>query len=208
MIKKGLFAVALLALLAVTVQAGDLAENPLKVDSSTITTDPNQSGDPQYMPKGWPSKETIWWPYEICYKELEICQIPIKIEIGMYAELKECDKKKIVLKQVPCQSIGKKTSDFPCYKGCTDIELRSNFDMVLGTVLYRQQVGGQYIVDADKWKAYYTTKYRDPGNIIPGLVDWQKTEICVDAWSADLYYAAVGLEVQIGEVAVTVKPKT
>lgn len=215
MIKKGLFAVVLLAMVAFTVQAGDLAptNGKLKVDSSTIdTTDTN---DVQYM-SSWPSTEKIWWPYTICYEELEICQIPIKMEIGMYAELENCApgifQKKIVLKQVACTTITKSngfagtSADFPCYKGCTDIRLRANFNMKLGTVLYKQQVNGQYIVN--NWRAYYTTKYRTPGDVIPGLMDWQSTELCVDAWQASLYYATVGTEVQVGEVAVTVKPST
>jgi len=212
MIKKGLFAVVLLAMVAFTVQAGDLApiDGKLKVDSSTIDT--KDANDVQYMPKGWPSNEKIWWPYEICYKTLEICQLPIKMEIGMYAELVNCATSKIVLKQVPCSLIGKGAGDFPCYQGCTDITLRSNFDMKLGTMLYKQKVNNQFIISStfgvDNWKAYYTTKYRTPGDVIPGLSGDQKTEICVDAWKANLYYAAAGLEVQIGEVAVTVKPNT
>jgi len=204
MIKKVLFAVVLLAMVAFTVQAGDLApaNGKLKVDSSTIDT--KDANDVQYMPKGWPSNEKIWWPYTICYKELEVCQIPIKIEIGMYAELVNCASQKIVLKQVPCSDIGKGSGDFPCYHACIDITMKSNFTMKLGTVLYKQQVNGQYIVN--DWKAYYTTKWRTPGDVIPGLMGDQKTELCVDAWKANLYYAEVGTEVQIGEVAVTVKP--
>lgn len=220
MIKKSIFALALLAILAMTVHAGDLAQNPLKVDSSTISkVDPNKL---QYMPKGWPSKEnlTFWWPYEMCwtYKPLEICQIPIYMEVGMYAEMDACDKAKIVLKQVPCDSVtiistGKKATEFPCYNGCTDISLRGNFTMKLGTVLYKFETSvgsGKYVIDGNKWQARYTSKYVPAqvpaGDIIPGDGAFHKTEICVDAWGADIFWQTVGTEVAVGEVAVTVKP--
>jgi len=230
MIKKGIFAVALLAMLAVTVNAGDLApkDGILKVDSSTITKDANYANVPsaQYMP-GWPSNVNLsfWWPYtiNICYKPLEVCQIPVYMEIGMYAEMQNCATTKIVLKQVPCSAIGHDKDknafgqiidNFPCYSGCTDISLRGNFDMQLGTVLYKFAVTGKpgvYVIDDGKWSARYTTKYGTPGNIIAGDGAFHKTELCVDAWSADIFYQSApaplpGSQVQVGEVAVTVMP--
>jgi hypothetical protein len=220
MIKKGIFAVALLAMLAVTVNAGDLAKNPLKVDSTSGTKDPNNI---QYMPGGWGGefKQTFWWPYtiNICYKPLEICQIPVYMEIGMYAEMLNCSTTKIVLKQVACTSLDATAQakfglagaagSFPCYTGCTDIQLRGNFNMQLGTVLYKTSVVGKpgvYVIDDGKWQARYTTKYQTPGDVITGDGAYHKTEICVDAWSADIFYQTVGTQVQVGEVAVTVMP--
>ncbi len=108
MVKKSLIAIALLAFLATTVQAGNLAENPWKFDDH--------------------------WPWT--YTALEICQIPIYMHIGQYVELIDCGKKKITLVQVPCADIGK-AGKFPCYKGETTFQIRANFEVQLGQKLYK-----------------------------------------------------------------------
>jgi len=221
MIKKGLFAVALLAVLAMTVSAGDLAKNPIKVDSSTAK-DPNLV---TYMPDGrWPGKPVIYWPYEICYKPLELCQIPVYMEVGAYAEFKDCGSDrdtKIVMKQVDCATLvpqpqkrDSRESLFPCYTGCDDIEVRANFPAKLGTVLYRMadKTTGNFAIEVDsllgpKWRAYFTTKYRDPGNLIPASGTYQKTQVCIDAWSADIFAVTIGEQIQVGEVAITIVPQ-
>jgi hypothetical protein len=169
MVKKCLIAIALLAFLTTTVQAGDEAENPWKFDDH--------------------------WPW--VYLELEICQIPVYMDVGMYVDMKDCGKKKIVLKQITCPD-GKK---FPCYTGCTAFEIRANFEVKLGTKLYK-------IGDVIKnWSAkivlddLVTEDY-----IIPGDGNYHKRNICVDAWEAQIWKAAPGDQVLVGEVAITVKP--
>jgi len=215
MTKKVLFAVALLAFVAVTVQASELALNPIKVDSMTAK-DPNLV---TYMPGGtWPSKPVIYWPYEICYKPLELCQIPVYMEVGAYAEFKDCGSSrdtKIVLKQVDCKTLipdpkkDPKENLWPCYTGCDDIEVRANFPAKLGTILFKMADAktGKFAIDGDKWRAYFTTKYRDPGNLIPASGDWQKTQVCIDAWSADIFAVTIGEQIQVGEVGITIVPQ-
>jgi hypothetical protein len=173
MVKKSLIAIALMGFLATTVMAGDLAQNPWKFDDE------------------WP-KEVI-----IIYEELEICQIPIYMDVGMYVELKDCDKKEIVLVQVPCGDIGKGGGDFPCYHDCVDVELRANFDVQLGLKLYK--IGT--VIDGDKWTAYFSG-----ADTITGDGNYHTVTICVDAWSANIYSVSPGDKVLVGEVAVTVMP--
>ena len=166
MVKKSLIAIALLAFLTTMVQAGDLAENPWKFDDH--------------------------WPW--VYQELEICQIPVYMDIGMYVELKDCGKKKIVLKQVSCDTIGKGAGDFPCYYGCTSFEIRANFEVKMGTKLYKI---GPVI---DSWSASLDN------DIVPGDGNYYTRNVCVSAWKAKIWSASPGDEVLVGEVAITVKP--
>jgi hypothetical protein len=172
MVKKSLITIALMSFLATTVMAGDLAQNPWKFDDD------------------WP-KEVI-----IIYEELEICQIPIYIEVGMYVELIDCDDAEIKLVQVPCADIGKDPDDFPCYHDCVDVEMRANFDVQLGLKLYPPV--GDII---DEWEAYF-----QGADTIVGDGTTQTITICVDAWSANIYNHAPGDKVYVGEVAVTVMP--
>ena len=166
MVKKCLIAIALLAFLTTTVQAGDDAENPWKFDDH--------------------------WPW--VYLELEICQIPVYMDVGMYVDLKDCGKKSIVLKQVSCDTIGKGSGDFPCYKGCTTVQIRANFEVKLGTKLYK-------IGDVNKdWAVTLST------DIVPGDGNYHDSEECVTAWKAQIWKAAPGDKVLVGEVAITVKP--
>ncbi|MBN2182154.1 MAG: hypothetical protein JW715_09590 [Sedimentisphaerales bacterium] len=165
MVKKSLITIALLAFLATTVQAGDLAENPWKFDDD--------------------------WPWT--YTALEICQIPVYMEIGMYVELIDCGKKKVTLKQVNCDDVGK-SGKFPCYYGCTTFEMRANFEVKLGLVKYKI---GDVIKD---WSAELST------DIIPGDGNKHSVELCVTAWSAQIWNASPGSSELVGEIAITVKP--
>lgn len=179
MLRKSLFAIAVLAFMVTTVQAGDTAENPIKFD------------------EGWPGELVpAYWVYE----EFELCQIPVYLKVGHFVELENCNKKKIVMEQVPCGDIGK-PGQFPCYLGCTNIKVRANFEVKLGTILYKKGdvIEGGFF--GDKWEAYY-----DGTDVIPAGGAWTTTTLCVKAWSADIFYADPGSETLVGEVAVTVKP--
>jgi hypothetical protein len=181
MMKKSLIAIALMAFLATTVQAGDAAQNPWKFDDPT----------------------EVYWPWE--YKALEICQVPVYMEVGMYVEMTNCtgrNSAKIELKQVTCDDLKSTPIDeprggfgFPCYFDCTNISIRANFDVKLGYKLYK--IGNVL----DGWDAYY-----DGIDVIPGDGATHTTSLCVGAWSADIFNHAPGDEVLVGEVAVTVKP--
>jgi hypothetical protein len=168
MVKKSLIAIALLALLATTVQAGDSAANPRKFDDH--------------------------WPWT--YTALEICQIPVYMDVGWFVQLVDCNKKEIILKQVTCDSIGKDPAkDFPCYYGCVKFKLYANFEVKLGTVLYKDPIG---IIDA--WEATLDN------DIVPGDGNQYEREVCIKAWKAKIWKAAPGDKVLVGEVAITVKP--
>ncbi|MCJ7693197.1 MAG: hypothetical protein MUO22_07260 [Sedimentisphaerales bacterium] len=200
--RRTLIAIAVMVSLATAAQAG-LGEyyfpigdhNGIKVDGS----------------------ETVRWPTE--FKDLTVCTIPIKLELGMYVEVRwprdtdpidfndiviesepndvEVDKDqntKIVLQQVLCNDIGRESSDWPCYFDCVDINIRANFQVKLGTELVK--TGGVI----DQWEAYF-----DGTNIVTGSGKYETVTVCVKSWKARLSDAPAG-EMEVGKLLITVMP--
>jgi uncharacterized protein involved in high-affinity Fe2+ transport len=179
MIKRTLIAIAVVALLATSAHAAlDIHYLPFG-DHHAVKVD---------------GSENVRWPYE--YKALVVCNIPIKMHVGMYVQVQDCKKKKIVLKQVNCSDIGKGDGDYPCYLGCVEFNVRANFDVKLGSSLHK---AGDVIAD---WSAYY-----DGGDTVAGDGDYHGVKLCVKAWKTAIYKAAPGDEVAVGSVDVTVKPQ-
>lgn len=105
MVKKCLLAIAVVALLAATVQAG----NPMKFEGT--------------------------WPWTKTYESIGICTLPVILEVGHYVQVKDCgaDWFQIKLEQVVCDTMGKNNADdFPCYIGCLDFQARANFVATFG----------------------------------------------------------------------------
>ncbi len=179
MVKRTLIAIALVACLASTAPGDYDVEyfGPIILDTG-VRID---------------GKEEVRWPY--VYDVLTVCTIPIKIHVGMFVQVKDCDKINILLEQVSCGDIGKDTRDYPCYLGCVEFDVRANFYMRLDSSLHK---------DSDvigEWSAYY-----DGGNTIPGDGDWYSIKLCVKAWKTRIYKAAPGDEVSVGSIDITVMP--
>jgi hypothetical protein len=185
MLKRTLIAVAVVALLATSAQALGPDPHTGKLDKHTgIKVDP--------------IKMDVLWPFE--YKALDLCVIPVKMKIGLFVQIEECHKRKIVLQQVECGDIGKNTQgDWPCYKGCEDIKVRANFDAQLG--LKKEKVGPVL----DKWEAWF-----EGGSTVAATTGWNTLTVCVKAWRAKLYEVAASAAaddlLDVGTVTVTVKP--
>jgi hypothetical protein len=179
MVKRTLIAIALVAFLASTAPAGYSVHyfGPIDNDKG-VKVD---------------GHEKVFWPYE--YKEIDICDIPVKMEIGGYVEIDDCTKRKIILKQVDCAEIGKGGGDFPCYLDCETIKIRANFDAKLGTRLVKDSPV------IEKWEGFY-----DGGDVVPGDGAWHNMKVCLKMWKAKLWDGTVGDEVQIGTLYVTAKP--
>jgi hypothetical protein len=187
MLKRTLIAVAVVALLATSVHAYGPDPHTGKQGNNTGI-------------KITPMKMDLFWPF-VEYQALDLCVIPVKMEIGVFVQIEECHKRKIILKQVECGEIGKNTQgDWPCYHGCDTIKVRSNFDVKLG--LKKAKVGPVL----DKWEANFTD-----GNTVDAGAGWVSHEICVKAWKAKIYEMDLegkgpGSTVDVGTVTVTVKP--
>ncbi|MHC4203887.1 MAG: hypothetical protein ACYSTT_04505 [Planctomycetota bacterium] len=184
MIKRTLIAIAVVALLVTSVHAA--IEDPYYFsgpdDHKAIKVDGSD-------------KPTIRWPYKIVYDELVVCNIPIKMKVGMFVQVKDCKDKKIILEQVNCADIGKGADEYPCYHGCVEFDVRANFEVKMGSALHKD---GDAIKE---WEAYY-----DGGDVVPGDGDWHPVKLCVIAWKTTIYKVAPGDEVTVGSVDVTVKP--
>ncbi|MDT8302890.1 MAG: hypothetical protein RQ760_15520 [Sedimentisphaerales bacterium] len=167
MVKKSIFALAVVALLVSVVQA----------DNPSIKRD----GD---------------WPWT--YKAIDLCKMPVYMDVGHYVQLKECNKRELKLKQVDCESIGKGSGDFPCYDGCEEIEVRANFPAIFGANL-----SNKHAVIKD-----ISTYWKDDINQISGSTGgWEKLEICVKAWKTAIWKASSpDNKLKVADLTITVKP--
>jgi len=139
------------------------------------------------------------WPWT--YKALDLCKMPVYMDVGHYVELEDCDKKEIVLVQVDCEEIGKGSGDFPCYTDCEKIKVRANFPAVFGANL--DKGAGEVALLTDT-SVYWTGDV----NTIPGDGEWYELEICIDAWKTELWKSgSPGDKIKVGELTITVKPR-
>jgi hypothetical protein len=166
MVKRSLIAIAVVALLATTVQAG-------------------------YSPN---LKYDDHWPYE--YVAVDLCTIPVYMDVGLYVQIKDCDKRKIELKQVDCAEIDRESKDFPCYLDCEEFEIRANFEVKLGVKKAKADP-----TNLKDWDAYY-----DGEDTVPGDGNYYKRKVCVKAWKTEIWKSSPGDKVKVGEVTITVKP--
>jgi hypothetical protein len=184
MVKRTLIAIAVVALLATSVQAfgpvphigtgGDYngKHNSIKVDIQKIE---------------------LGWPVE--YKALALCVIPVKMSVGYFVQVEKCTERKIKLVQVECKDIDKGAGDWPCYLDCEDVKVRANFEAKLGLDKTKTS---DVIKD---WAAYF-----DGGDTISASGGYETVTVCVKAWKARLYKETPGMEINVGTVTLTVKP--
>lgn len=165
MVKRTLIAVAVVALLATTVHA---VTNPYKQDDS------------------WPGT----WVFNA--DKIDLCVIPVYMDVGIYVQVKECEKREIILKQVDCPS----GREFPCYKDCDDVQVRSNYPVKLS--LAKSTIGNVI----DKWEAYFDgTNEVGPGG------GWETVKVCVEAWKTQIWNNQPGDKIKVGELVLRVEPK-
>lgn len=192
MVKKSIFAIAMLGMLATVTLAQDQTQVPgqFKIDG------------------GWPKTIVVTWT------PIEICRIKVYLKVGYFIEIDKCADLKINMVQVNCPSGATPPQTFPCYKGCVTIKVRSNFEAQLGLVKY---IIGNIINDNgntnpadDKWKAYFRADSTDTTQsstwIIAGDGNFHSVDVCVEAWDANIFNGVPGQNVLVGEVAITAIP--
>lgn len=136
------------------------------------------------------------WPWT--YKAIDLCTMPVYMDIGHFVQLKECNKRELKVKQVDCSSIGKGSGDFPCYDGCEEFEVRANFPAIFGGS-FSDQSGGVV-----KEKSVY---WKDDVNQINGGGDWEKLTVCMKFWKTEIWKASgPDDKTKIGELTINVKP--
>jgi len=177
MVKKSIIALALICMLATVSFAQDgtqySSDNALKIDGL------------------WPAQVTIK------YSTLEICRFKVYIKVGMFIQIENCQYKKIVLEQVNCPG----GQSFPCYKGCTQIKVRSNFEAKL--TLQKYKIGNVI----DQWKVYFWDGSSSSNDYITTPDgNYHAIDVCVEAWDTNIYNAGPNTEVLAGEIAILAVP--
>jgi hypothetical protein len=175
MLKKCLFAIAVVAFLAVTVQAGD------------PVYDGAYKGDP--------------WPME--YKPVNVCTIPVYMEVGWWVEIEDCQDLEIMLEQVSCSELTMKaTADWPCYRGCEKLKVRTNFEAELEAELDNRAA----LIDGYD-EGWDKSGWDDRVVVGPTGVYWEELEVCVELWSTDLWEEpATSAKKKVGDLKIKVKP--
>ena len=124
------------------------------------------------------------WPpvYELPDK----CAIPVMMDVGMYVEILDCCSLSIKLKQVASET----------YEGCTEIRIRSNFDVELGCEIESTgRVPGDYSCFIDDPKVPMTLSE----NVAV-------RDVCVKVEKVRIAYAQPGCNIHVANVTITVKP--
>ena len=181
MVKKIIFTILVVAFLTASVQAVDPGKYKQKYDG--------------------------YWPFEYIF--VEVCSIPILIDVGYFVQLEKCGDYKIKLKQVPCGDIGKSaTKDFPCYDDCTSIKVRANFEVKMG--------GDVDETNSPSWwkSGDNDVYYGDCGegcapDIVPSDGNWHEKKVCVKAWDIKIWNASNAQgenEYHVADLLITVKP--
>jgi hypothetical protein len=141
-------------------------------------------------------KRDFDWPFT--YKAIDLCKMPVYMDIGHFVQMKECNKRELVMSQVDCESIGKGGGDFPCYDGCEEFEVRANFPAVFGGNLSNKSAVFKEV------EVYW----KDGDNQINGSTgDWEKLTVCVKAWKTEIWKASEAKKKQkVADLTITVKP--
>ena len=123
----------------------------------------------------------------ILFTPQKMCVIPVKIDIGMYVEILDIRNLSIKLKQI----------GFEEFEGCTEIQIRNNFDLELGCrIKSTGMVPGEYSCWID-----------DPKVPLVLSNDVSVRKVCVKAEKVKVLYAAPGLDVHVADVTVTIIPE-
>ena len=120
------------------------------------------------------------------YLPSDACVIPVTMDVGMYVEILDVSSYSIKLQQV----------EFGTFEGCTDIRIKSNFDLELACkVKPTGRVPGDYSCWIDNPKV--------PLDLSENVT---VRKVCVKAEKVKILYAAPGLDVHVADVTITVMP--
>jgi hypothetical protein len=123
----------------------------------------------------------------ILYSPQKRCVIPVVMDIGMYVEVLDIRNLSIKLKQV----------EFDTFEGCTEIQIRNNFDLELGCkVKPTGIVPGEYSCSIDNPKV--------PLDLSENVAI---RKVCVKAEKVKILYTPPGLDVHVADVMVTIVPE-
>jgi len=122
------------------------------------------------------------------YAPERVCSIPVVMDVGMYVEILNLKDLSIKLKQV----------EFETYEGCTEIEIKSNFDLeILCDIKPTGKVAGDFSCWIDNPHVRFNLSERP-----------EVRNVCVRAEKVQILYNAPGLDVHVADVTITVMPES
>jgi hypothetical protein len=134
------------------------------------------------------------------YEPIDICKFPVYMDVGHFIQLKECHKRKIELKQVDCEEIGKDSDDFPCYKGSDVIEVRANFPAIFSASINKNCDDGDLLQEVNLY-------WENGVNTIKGCTGgWEKLKLCLEVCNVDYNNMPAPGTIEVGEITIQVKP--
>jgi len=124
------------------------------------------------------------WPCQ--FISVEIASIPVVMDVGYWVKIKDQDKLRIKLIQ--------DESDIHKFKGCTDMVVESNFNLVLSCSISKTgAIDGNYTCSVD------------PTNLNAGS---STVKVCATLTNANLIGQPAGTkDVQVATVKIKVKPQ-
>jgi len=134
------------------------------------------------------------------YKPIDLCKFPVTMKVGHFVQLKECYKRKIELKQVDCEEIGKDHTSFPCYKGSDVIEVRANFPAIFSATINKNCDDGDLLQEVNLYWA-------NGVNTIKGCTGgWEKLKLCLEVSDVDHNNMPAPGTIEVGEIIIGVRP--
>jgi hypothetical protein len=124
----------------------------------------------------------------ILYSPQQRCSIPVKMDIGMYVEILDMQNLSIKLKQV----------EYDTFEGCTEIRIKSNFDLELGC-----KIKPTGIVPGD-----YSCWIDNPKVPLDLSENVAVRKVCVKAENVQILYAAPAIDVHVADVTITIVPES
>jgi len=122
----------------------------------------------------------------LSYAPERICSIPVVMDVGMYVEILDVQNLSIKLQQV----------EFDTYEGCTEIKIKSNFDLqLMSKIKPTGMVPGKYSCWID-----------NPKVALDLSENVAVRNVCVKAEKVKILYTAPGLDVHVADVTITVIP--
>jgi hypothetical protein len=122
----------------------------------------------------------------IAYAPERVCNIPVLMDVGTYVEILDVQSLSIKLQQV----------EFDVFEGCTEVRIKSNFDLHLDCKIRPTgMVPGKYSCWIDNPKV--------PLDLSENVA---VRNVCVKAEDVKILFVAPGPDVHVADVTLTVIP--
>ena len=128
------------------------------------------------------------------YQPVDLCKLPVFMDVGFAVEIKDCNKHKIELKQVTCKAGDK----FPCYEGCDVITVKANFPAIFSASIDKSTSDEDMLKEVNLY-------WEDGVNTIQGTGEWEELKLCLEVCNVDIYKFSAGT-VKVGDIQISVRP--